>query len=104
MARRRVNKRLKTLFGRQVGAFGRGPFCLEGSDLLFAREVSGGEACELVSGLCHGILEGHKHGSVTVVHTTCQGRGDRQCRWTVSTGRTESSNAGDAEVPSDARG
>ena len=101
LARRRVKKRLKTLFGRRVGTFGHGPFCLEGSDLLFAREVSGGEACELVSGLCHGILEGHKHDSVTVVHETCQGRGDEQCRWTVSTARTGSSDDDGAEVATD---
>ena len=102
LARRRVKKRLETLFGRSVGAFGQGPFSLEGSDLLFTREVSGGEACELVSGLCHGILDGDKHGSVTVDHATCQGRGDDQCRWTVSAGLTASGSEEDADPASDA--
>lgn len=84
LARRRVRKRLRTLFGRSVGSFGAGPLTLEGTDLLFARHVPGGAACELVSGLCQGILGGPDPQSVRVEHVACQGRGDPACRWVVA--------------------
>ena len=86
VARRRVRKRLKSLFGKRVGAFGQGPFALEGSELLFVRHVPEGAACALVSGVCEGILEGSGGGRVSVVHASCQSRADDTCRWVVGPG------------------
>ncbi len=84
LARRRVKKRLKLLFGRRTGAFGQGQFTLEGTGLLFVRHVPHGEACHLVSGLCQGVLGGKDPGSVDVIHVSCQGRGDERCQWTLA--------------------
>lgn len=83
LARRRVKKRLKSLFGKRVGAFGQGVFSLEGTGLLFVRHVPAGDACHLVSGLCQGILSGPDVASVRVRHSSCQARGDESCQWTV---------------------
>lgn len=85
-AKRRVRKRLRSLFGRRVGSFVQGPFVLEGKDLLFARTTPTGEACELVSGLCQGIADGYDAGPVLLVHNACQARGDAACRWALSMG------------------
>ncbi len=85
-AKRRVRKRLKTLFGQPVGSFGQGPFVLEGKDLMFARTTPRGEACELISGLCQGIADGYDSGPVLLVHNACQAQGDPGCRWALSFG------------------
>jgi hypothetical protein len=81
VARGRVRRRLKRLFGRRVGGFGRGPFTVEGRALVFIESDPGGEACHFLSGFCQEILEQTGGGVVEVKHTLCQGRGDDQCRW-----------------------
>jgi hypothetical protein len=81
VARGRVKRRLKRLFGRRVGGFGRGPFTVEGRALVFIESDPGGEACHFLSGFCQEILEQTGGGVVEVKHTLCQGRGDDQCRW-----------------------
>ena len=81
VARGRVRRRLKRLFGRRVGGFGRGPFTVEGRALVFFESDPGGEACEFLSGFCKEILEQTGGGVVQVQHTLCQARGDDQCRW-----------------------
>jgi len=84
LARRRVRKRLKTLFGQRVGAFGRGSFNLQGAGLLFAHATPNGEACELVSGLCQAILQGYDRRQLLLVHNACEARGNQRCRWAVA--------------------
>lgn len=81
MARARVRRRLRTLFGRRVGGFGRGGFCIEGRSLLFIEADPGGEACAFVSGLCQAAIEGATGRPTKVAHTLCQSRGDALCRW-----------------------
>ncbi len=81
VARGRVKRRLKRLFGRRVGGFGRGPFSVEGRALVFIESDPGGEACHLLSGFCQEILEQTGGGLVQVKHTLCQARGDDHCRW-----------------------
>lgn len=81
VARGRVKRRLKRLFGRRVGGFGRGPFSVEGRALVFIESDPGGEACHFLSGFCQEILEQTGGGVVQVKHTLCQARGDDQCRW-----------------------
>ena len=81
LARARVRRRLKALFGRRIGGLGRGDFSLEGRGLLFIEADPGGEACALVTGLCQTTIEqatGHK---ASIIHTLCQSRGDALCRW-----------------------
>ena len=81
VARGRVKRRLKRLFGRRIGGFGRGPFSVEGRALVFIESDPGGEACHFLSGFCQEVLEQTGGGVVEVRHTLCQARGDEQCRW-----------------------
>ena len=81
MARSRVSRRLKNLFGRRVGGFGRGSFSIEGRSLIFIEADPGGDACFFVSGLCQEILNRTTGGIAEVRHSLCQSRGDDRCRW-----------------------
>jgi hypothetical protein len=81
LARARVRKRLKFLFGRRMGGFGRGSFSVEGRALLFIQADPGGDACALVSGLCKGALERVSGREAVVTHSLCQSRRDALCRW-----------------------
>lgn len=83
LARRRVTKRLKTLFGRRIGGFADGAFVLEGRSLLFIQSDSGGDACSLVSGLCSATVSGAVKDPPTVGHIACEARGDAYCRWGI---------------------
>ena len=83
LAKRRVRKRLKALFGRRVGGFAEGAFVLEGRSLLFIQSDSGGDACSLVSGLCSAMLSGSIKDPPTVGHISCEARGDAYCRWGI---------------------
>lgn len=81
LVRRRAARRLKKLFGRRVGGFGRGPFTIEGRSLLFIESDPEGAACNFLSGLSQGILEQTMGRGAIVEHSLCQGRGDDRCRW-----------------------
>jgi hypothetical protein len=80
-ARLAARRRLRKLFGRRVGGFGRPPFVIEGRSLLFIESDPGGDACHLLDGFAQEVLEQTLGGSARVVHTLCQGRGDDVCRW-----------------------
>ena len=81
LARSRVQRRLKDLFGRRVGGFGRGAFCIEGRALLFIEADPGGDACALVTGLSQATLEQGTGRRARVTHSLCQSRRDALCRW-----------------------
>jgi hypothetical protein len=81
LARNRVRRRLRALFGRRVGGFGRGGFSVEGRALFFIEADPGGDACALVSGLCAAMLEQVTGRTARVRHVLCQARGDALCRW-----------------------
>ncbi len=81
LARRRVKKELKRLFGRRIGGFGRGPFVIEGRALPFIEADPGGEACHFLTGFSRTVLAQAAQRPVEVEHTLCQGRGDAMCRW-----------------------
>lgn len=87
MARRRTRSRLRRLFGRHVGSFTPGPFCLEGRSLIFWQADPGGDACAFMTGFCQGVLDGVVSDRRTVVHNRCQARGDETCRWSVTVER-----------------
>lgn len=102
LARRQVGRRLKSLFGRSIGGFGKGPFTMEGHSLLFMKNDPGGDACEMMSGFCQAILQRYIRRPVVVFHSFCQARGDPFCRWTAhedeSALRTETAAESSAEV------
>ena len=81
MARSSAKRRLKRLFGRAIGGFGRGLFVIEGRSLFFISHDPGGDACHLLSGFCREVIEQALGGTVRVDHTQCQSRGDELCRW-----------------------
>ncbi len=81
VARSRVRRRLKALFGRRIGGFVRGRFAVEGRSLLFIEIDPGGDACFFMSGLCQAILERTTGRPTRVSHTLCQARQDALCRW-----------------------
>jgi len=81
IARTSVRRRLKRLFGRTIGGFGRGSFVIEGRALFFIQSDPGGDACHLLSGFCREVIEQTLGGTARVVHTFCQSRGDALCRW-----------------------
>ena len=83
-ARRRTSRRLRQLFGRQIGGFAAEPFALEGRSLIFYQSDPGGDACAFVTGLCQTILAAAVGDGVEVVHSQCQSRRDGQCRWTAT--------------------
>ncbi len=85
LARRRTGRRLRQLFGRQIGTFAANePFALEGRDLLFIRSDPGGDACAFVTGLCQAVLTSVVGDGAQVIHAQCQSRGDDYCRWTAT--------------------
>ena len=102
LARRRVRKRLKALFGRSLGGFGKGPFSLEGHSLLFVKSDPGGDACEMMSGLTQAILQRYIRHPVVVFHSFCQARGDPFCRWTAHEEESTHHAAGSAVAESQA--
>ena len=81
LARRRVRRSLKRLFGRGVGGFGGKGFAIEGRSLLFINADPGGEACAFVSGFCEVILSQVAGREAHVSHTHCQAHGGALCRW-----------------------
>jgi hypothetical protein len=94
VARSRVRRRLKALFGRRIGGFVRGRFAVEGRSLLFIEADPGGDACFFVSGLCQAILEQTTGRPVRVTHALCQSRGDALCRWEGSLAETPATAGG----------
>lgn len=82
-ARRKLRRKLETLFGRRIGGFADEPYTLEGRSLLFYQCDPGGEACELVTGLAERTLRGYGGRPARVVHSDCQARGAELCRWTM---------------------
>lgn len=81
LARARVDRTLRALFGRRlVRAAGRG-FVLEATDSFLIESDPGGEACAIVTGLAERVLTRYVEPGGTVVHTSCRGRGDDGCLW-----------------------
>jgi len=83
LARRQIRKRLRTLFGRSVGGLAAGSFTLEARSHFLLAMDPGGDACHLLTGFAQTVLGRYLRRDVVVSHTTCQGRKDDLCRWTI---------------------
>jgi hypothetical protein len=84
MARRRIRRRLRALFGGRMVSVGRGPFRIDAASSLLLDVDPDGAACALVTGLAQAVMEAY--GGVSrpvVVHATCMARGDGTCSWTL---------------------
>ena len=81
LARMRLQRRFRVLFGSKFLSAPRGEFLLLATnDVLFKADPAG-RACALVTGLSQVVLEGYGSGSRTVAHVSCRARGDSDCRW-----------------------
>lgn len=84
LARRRVRRTLKALFGRNLGGFSSGPFTFEGRALFFFQSDPGGDACELVTGLSDASVRRYVSDAPSVTHAACQALGAELCRWRLT--------------------
>ncbi len=84
LARRKTGKRIRSLFGRPIGAFAHGPFTLEAKGHFLLDLDPGGDACELVTGLSRSILSRYLRRRIEVRHTSCEALKHDICRWAVS--------------------
>lgn len=82
-ARKRVRRRLRSLFDERIVSTSRGRFALEGSSDLFLSADPAGSACELVTGLSQAVLDAYTPGAGEMVHVTCRARGDARCVWAL---------------------
>lgn len=83
VAKRRVRRRLRKLFGRRLGGFISGPFALEVSASPLVQADPSGAACAFVSGFCQQVLRDLVSAGSTVVQRSCETDGDPTCRWTL---------------------
>ena len=89
LARKRIRRRFKTLFGSHFLLTPRGSRDLEAADDLLFEEDPRGTACALVTGLAQAVLEAYGSVPRRVVHTSCRARGDDRCRWGISDSSAE---------------
>ena len=83
LARRRIRRRVRALFGREIGGFAQGPFALEARGHLLLEMDPGGDACTLLSGISASILSRYLRRPVWVAHRECQALKGELCRWTM---------------------
>jgi hypothetical protein len=98
MARRRVRRRLRVLFGSHLTRVAGSPFRIEGVSDLLLRGDPGGDACELVTALAQAVLETYGRESSVVVHSECRGRGGDRCLWEIR----HAASPGDEGPPAEA--
>lgn len=84
MARRQIQRRFRTLFGRPMGGFAQGRFTLEARAHFLLEMDPGGDACALLTGFSRVILSRYLRAPVTVTHSRCQSRKDDLCRWVAA--------------------
>lgn len=84
LARQRIRKRIRHLFGRHIGGFAQGPFTLEAKGHFLLDLDPGGDACALITGLSQAILSRNLRRRLEVLHTSCEARKQDLCRWVVS--------------------
>ncbi len=81
LARKRIRRRLGSLFGGRFLRTPRGGFQLEASYRLLVEADPRGSACALVTGLAQAVVNAYGSAPGSVVHVNCRARGDDKCRW-----------------------
>jgi hypothetical protein len=81
LARKRVAKRLRELFGTALVRMVGKPFEVEAVHGVLTAADPGGKACALVTGLADSVLERYRVGPGRVIHSTCRAFGEERCRW-----------------------
>lgn len=83
LARRRIRRRLRALFGGKVVSVARGPFRIEAASNVLLEVDPQGSACALVTGLAQAVMETYAGVNGPVLHVSCVARGDGRCAWTL---------------------
>lgn len=83
LARRQVQKRFRSLFGRSMGGFAHGRFNLEARAHFLLDMDPGGDACALLTGFAQVVLARYLPNAPLVTHPRCEARKDDLCRWVV---------------------
>ena len=95
LARNRIQRRLRALFGGTFLSIYRGPFQLEATHQLLIEADPEGDACALVTGLSQTVIDAYGSAPTQVVHVSCRARGGEKCRWKLEeAGREEASDNG----------
>ncbi len=81
IARRRMRRALRKLFGRRFGGFMSGSFVFEMSASPLVQVDRNGDACEIITGFCQRVLHDSAGREAVVAKQQCETRGDRTCRW-----------------------
>ena len=84
VAKRRVRRHLRALFGRPVGGFISGRFTLEASATPLVQIDPTGKACELVAGFSQQVLSDTIGDKARVTKRACETQGDPSCRWKLA--------------------
>lgn len=84
LARTRIQRRLRVLFGSPVVRTVQTPFTLEALGDVLLRGDPGGDACAIVTGIAQSVLRAYGLGDATVIHSECRGRSQESCLWTLA--------------------
>lgn len=82
--KRSVARAFPKLFGRRFGGFVSGPFTFEVSASPLVQLDSSGTACQILTGFCQRALDRGVGDDLEVTKSSCETRGDRCCRWTLT--------------------
>ncbi len=96
MARRRIRRRLRSLFGGRLVRAPRGDFRLEAAHGLLVEADPNGTACALVTGLSQAVVDAYRSRKAEVAHVTCIARGDERCRWEIADSTTAQDTNGNS--------
>ena len=100
LARRKVRRHFRALFGGEFLSTPRGGFWLQTADGLLTEADPGGRACGLVTGLAQAVLEGYGSFVRMVTHVSCRARGDGLCKWSLEEAQVRDPAANAAIEPS----
>ena len=95
LARNRIQRRLRLVFGGKFLSIGQGRFQIEATHQLLVEADPGGDACALVTGLSQTVIDVYGFAPTQVIHVSCMARGGEKCRWELEDpGREEASDNG----------
>jgi hypothetical protein len=84
LARRRIQRGIRSLFGRNIGGFASGSFTLEARDHFLLEIDPGGDACAFMTGFSQAVLSRYIPVSLQVAHSQCKAHKHDICRWVVT--------------------
>ncbi len=95
LARKRIHRRLRVLFGGRFLSAPRGSFQLKAENELLVETDPEGDACAVVTGMSQAVVDAYWSTPRRVAHITCRGRGDESCRWELDESTSANGTGGD---------